>query len=262
MCDLIYFTHNNLCLCSESSAMLPNEYYNNDKSLPIFSRRTQIRTSSLYTVKAILDTSADLVCTKHPTNININCTFVVDSGSLLDSEDTKCDDCGTWKQTKTATTDLRINLFENGKVASVHSCSGVLKKKGYVLIRRHYVCKSSPDLSRHISVLLDPLGKLKPYQFIQYRFAGEEHSVDVKPHGNAKKVLRPYKRTCPSTLKDLKDELQQHPPKRAVFKVEQKRGGFLNVSCIGEIHFKPAELSVRKQLWCNLNLMIHCKLLL
>ena len=43
----------------------------------------------------------------------INCTFVVDSGSLLDSEDTKCDDCGTWKQTKTATTYLRIHFFEN-----------------------------------------------------------------------------------------------------------------------------------------------------
>ena len=127
-----------------------------------------MRTSSLYTTRAILDTSADLVCTKHPTNININYTFVVDLGSLLDSEDTKCDDCGTWKQTKTATTYLRINFFENGKVSSVHSCPRVSKKKVYTLIRRHYVCKSSPDLSRHISVLLDPSGKLKPYQFIQY----------------------------------------------------------------------------------------------
>ena len=82
---------------SESSITSPIEYFSNDVSLPIFSRRTQIRTSSLYTVRAILDTPVNLVCTKHPTNININCTFVVDSGSLLDSEDTKCDDCGTWK---------------------------------------------------------------------------------------------------------------------------------------------------------------------
>ena len=182
--------------------------------------------------------------------------FVVDSGSLLDSEDTKCDDCGTWKQTKTATTYLQINLFENNKVASVHSCSGVSKKKVYVLIRRHYVCKSSPDLSRHISVLLDPSGKVKPYQFIQYRFAGEEHSVEVKPHGNAKKILRPYKRTCPSTLKDLKDELQQHPPKRAVFKVEQKRGGFLNVSCIGEL---PRNSLQASRIKCKKTTMVQSK---
>ena len=55
------------------------------------------------------------------------------------------------------------------------------QRKVYTLLRRHYICKSSPDLSRHISVLLDPSGKLKLYQFIQYRFAGEEHSVEVKP---------------------------------------------------------------------------------
>ena len=87
-----------------------------------------MRTSSLYTVRTILDTLADLVCTKHPTSINSNCTFVVDSESLLDSEDTKCDDCGTWRQTKTATTYLHIDLFENSKVSSVHSCPRVSKK--------------------------------------------------------------------------------------------------------------------------------------
>ena len=60
-------------------------------------------------------------------------------------------------------------------------------------------------------VLLDLLGKLKAYQFIQYQFAGEKHSVEVKPHGNTKKILRLYKRTCPSTLNDLMEELKQHP---------------------------------------------------
>ena len=94
-----------------------------------------MRTSSLYTVRAIPDTSANLVCTKHPTSINSNCVFVVDSGSVLDSEDTKCDDCGTWRQTKTATTYLHIDLFENGKVFSVHSCPRVSKKKVYTLLR-------------------------------------------------------------------------------------------------------------------------------
>ena len=173
--------HNVPYLCSDSSATSPIEYFNDDVSLPIFSLHTQIHTSSLYTVRAILDTPADLVCTKHPANINITCAFVVDSGSLLDSEDIKYNDCGTWKQTKTATTYLRINLFENDTVSSVQSCPNALRKKVYTLLRRHYVCTSSPDLSRHISVLLDSSGKLKPYQFIQYRFAGEEHSVEVKP---------------------------------------------------------------------------------
>ena len=70
---------------------------------------------------------------------------------------------------------------------------------------------------------------------MQYRFSGREHSVVVKPHGNSKKRKRPYKRTCPSTLKDLETELKQHRPKRAVFRVEQKRGGILSASCAGDL---------------------------
>ena len=67
-------------------------------------------------------------------------------------------------------------------------------------------------------MLLDPRGQAKPNQYVQYRFSGLEHSVNVQLHGNSKKILQPYKRTCPSTLQDLKEELKQHPPKQAVFK--------------------------------------------
>ena len=173
--------------------------------------------------------------TKHPTQININCAFVIDTSKLQDSGDAKCDDCGAWKQTKTATTFLHVQFDEDGSVTSVKCCPNSSKKKYYTLICRHYTCKSSPDLSRHISLLSDPSGQQKTCQFIQYRFSGVEHSVIVKPHGNSKKGKRPYKRTCPSTLKDLERELKQHPPKRAVFRVEQKRGGILNASCVGDL---------------------------
>ena len=40
---------------------------------------------------------------------------------------------------------------------------------------------------------------------------------------------------CPSTLKDLKEELKRHPPKRAMFKVDRKRGGVLNATCAGDL---------------------------
>ena len=50
-----------------------------------------------------------------------------------------------------------------------------------------------------------------------------------------KKNSRPYKRTCPSTLKDLKEELKRHPPKWAMFKVDRKRGGVLNATCAGDL---------------------------
>ena len=211
------------------------EYFNGDVALPIFSRRNRLRTTSLHTVRAILDTPKDFLCSKHPTQVNINCSFVVDTSKLHDPGDTKCDDCGAWKQTKTATTPLRINFCDDGSVLSVQCCPSGSRKRLYSLIRRHYICKSAEDLSRHISVLSDPTGQQVPFQFIQYRFAGAEHSVTVKPHGNYKKNSRPYKRTCPSTLKDLKEELKRHPPKRAMFKVDRKRGRVLNATCAGDL---------------------------
>ena len=224
------------CTYSETSTDASSiEYFNGDVALPIVSRHNKVRTSSLHTVRAILDTPKDLISTKHPTQININCAFVVDTSKLGDSGDTKCDDCGAWKQTKTATTHLYVHFDEDGSVNSVRCCPRISKKKYYTLVRRHYTCKSSPDLSRHISILSDPSGHTKVCQFIQYRFSGVEHCVSVKPHGNAKKVKRPYKRTCPSTLKELEKELKQHPPKRAVYQVDRKKGGILGASCVGDL---------------------------
>ena len=164
-----------------------------------------------------------------------NCAFVVDTSKLGDPGDTKCDDCGAWRQTKTATTHLNITFSDDGHVDSVKCCSNIRKQNHYILVRRHFTCKSSTDLSRHISVLYDPSGNPSPCQFIQYRFSGRQHFVDVKPHGNSKQGARPYKRTCPSTIKDLENEVKLHPPKRAVFKVDQRRGGILNVSCTEDL---------------------------
>ena len=159
---MCYYIYSESSDSSESSI----EYFNGDVELPIVSRRNRIRTSSLHTVRAILDTPQDLVSTKHPTQININCAFVIDTSKLQDSGDTKCDDCGAWKQTKTATTILHLQFDEDGSVTSVKCCPNSSKKKYYTLVRCHYTCKSSPDLSRHISILSDPSGQQKPCQFI------------------------------------------------------------------------------------------------
>ena len=87
------------------------EYLNGDVALPIFSRQSRQRTSSLHTVRSILDSSDDIICSKHPIQIDTNCTFIVDSTKLSDPGDVKCDDCGAWRQTKTATTNLQIIFF-------------------------------------------------------------------------------------------------------------------------------------------------------
>ena len=97
-----------LLLCSESSGCCNIKYFNDDPALPIFSHQSRQCTSSLRIAESILDTSKDLVYSTHP-KTDSNCTFVVD-----DPDDIKCDDCGTWKQTKTATSTLHIDFFTNG----------------------------------------------------------------------------------------------------------------------------------------------------
>ena len=182
------------------------------------------------------------------TRVNINCAFVVDTSRLHDSSgDVKCDDCGVWKQTKTATNHLKLTFDEDGTVECAKSVQSK-SKRCYTLIRRHYTCKSSLDLSRHISTLVNPCGKVEFCQFVQYRFSGSEHSVDVKPHGNSKKHTKPYKRTCPSTLRELEEEVKLYPPKRAAFKVEEKRGGIFNVTCEGDL---PRDASQASRIKCK-----------
>lgn len=117
------------------------EFLNGDLGLPILSRHNKLRTSSLYTVRAILDSPAKYLCAKHPSRININCEFVVDTAKLKDAEDIKCDDCGVWIQTKTATTYLKIVLSDDGSVDSVECVLFKGRKKYFTLIRRHYICK-------------------------------------------------------------------------------------------------------------------------
>ena len=174
---------------SANSSASDIEYFNGDSSLPLLTRRSRVWTSS---VKAILDTPKKFIRTKHPTQININCAFVVDTSKLDSSGDTKCDDCGAWRQTKTATTHLRICFDTDGAVSSVKCSTKGKRKKCYALVRRHYRYVSSPDLTRHIAMLLDLSGQEIPFQY----------PIEAKPHGNATK-LRPYKRTCPSTLNAL-----------------------------------------------------------
>ena len=50
----------------------------------------------------------------------------------------------------------------------------------------------------------DHRGVLQPLAFVQYGFDRKEHPIDIKPHGNNKKMSTSFKRTKPSTLKMLK----------------------------------------------------------
>ena len=71
---------------------------------------------------------------------------------------------------------------------------------------------------------------------MQYWFeSGRQHKVPVRPHGNSKKRKQPFCRTHPSTMKALKDEAQNCPPKDAVSTVYDEKGGMMGATSLGEL---------------------------
>ncbi len=46
----------------------------------------------------------------------------MDTSHRRDSNDLMCDDCGAWKQTKTAINHLQLAFYEDGPVKSVKPC--------------------------------------------------------------------------------------------------------------------------------------------
>jgi len=68
------------------------------------------------------------------------------------------------------------------------------------------------------------MGKYIPFAFVQYRFDGNEHFVNNKPHGNAKSK-DPFIPTKESTLDQLTAVVKTQGTKRAVHRVGMAVGG-------------------------------------
>ena len=68
------------------------------------------------------------------------------------------------------------------------------------------------------------------HALVTYKFDGvPQHKVLVRPHGNAKRTERPFRRTRESTKKLLQSELEKNcDAKEAVNRVFDKRGGVLS----------------------------------
>ena len=59
---------------------------------------------------------------------------------------------------------------------------------------------------------------------MQYSFDRYEHPVDLQPHGNSK-GSKPFRRTKPSTISQLKVSVQTKAPRKALREIENLQGG-------------------------------------
>ena len=71
--------------------------------------------------------------------------------------------------------------------------------------------------------------------YVQYKFDGDEHEVQVGPHGNSKKNLTPYYRIMETTKERLKSITQNTKPSASILIDLEEAGGISNVKSSAEI---------------------------
>lgn len=74
----------------------------------------------------------------------------------------------------------------------------------YVLEKKYWVHLKSDDFRRRLWRLCDWTGQPMKYVMVEYSFKGEEHGIDLVPHGNSKETQKPLLRTEKSTKEMVK----------------------------------------------------------
>ena len=188
--------------------------YNKNPRLSVFrSGLTQGMVTKDVVKELLATTGESYVATAVPCNIQHNTAFIVDTWSLEDMWDIKCDDMGSW------TNQGRKN-FKKGTLTN-----------DYDMYRQSYTHADLPSLKKYLIYLQNDDVQCR-YMFVQYVFTDGETQLTLRPHGNTKQDQRPYKRTMPSTMKAIKDEKAQ--PGEVMHAVIKTRGGIDNICASGK----------------------------
>jgi len=134
-------------------------------------------------------------------------------------------------------------------VLSARVSDGSTDDSVVTMYRQYRTHKGSPEFRRIIATVRDSSGKQLPKAVVQYYFiGGEKVPVQIPPHGNASRTIRPYYRTQPSTLKAIKQECKVKQPSEAYHHMLQVAGGVQSSKSISEEPRNKDQLyNVRKQ---------------
>ena len=96
----------------------------------------------------------------------------------------------------------------------------------FIYLRRLYrTSKASPDFRQIVSYLEDVKENIiNNTALLQYIFKGEEHPLEVQPHGNRKTSSGPFLLpTNKITKAQIREELKKTKPKKALFKLGESK---------------------------------------
>ena len=106
--------------------------------------------------QAILTISTDdsRICHRAPTNVEHNCTFLIDRSKLRSPADIKADDSGSWKNNGVRNVVILISNSDVSIVARGKDIKNNRLSKGqYLLTRSYYIHQASKDFRKIIFIL-------------------------------------------------------------------------------------------------------------
>lgn len=167
----------------------------------------------------------EFIASTHPVLIDKNVSFIINLDDLIHPEDLLSDDLGAWEQTKTRSKWYVVKKNANEEVCGVTKVADKLPGS-YQVCRRPYINKSDRSLKKCIVNVMSPDSSHYNLVYVRYNFEGEEHKIEVKPHGNSTTSTIPYLRTYKSTVSKMKETLthQNKGLKRVVHDVEEAVG--------------------------------------
>ena len=137
------------------------------------------------------------MCKEWPISCETNATFVLDTPNLLQRDDYKADDNGSFRHRGKKVEFLERN--DENDVVKLHIKPVMLKGGQNNLSCTYWVHRSNLTFKRRVFVLEDSSGNLSPLFMLPYVFDGDPSSIEVKPHGRSKRNPRPCSTTASGT---------------------------------------------------------------
>ena len=121
----------------------------NIKELPVYAQPSNIMPTEECVTVLLSNLQESAICSRVPFAVDTNAAFVVDLNELNSPGDITCDDMGVWKWGGSRKKWMLVD--ENGFVLSLDD--KVQDPNCYLVWRRYYTLKVSPDVKRLIIVL-------------------------------------------------------------------------------------------------------------
>ena len=132
-------------------------FYHGNKSLPVFEWNRSMHTYKVNEIaRALLNDSPDdsKICHRAPTNIEHNCTFLIDRSKLKSPADIKADDSGSWRNNGVRSVVISVANDDVSIVAREKEIKSSKMLSGqYVLTRSYYMQQGSKDFRKILFTL-------------------------------------------------------------------------------------------------------------